>query len=268
MPTYEVTDQQKAFFDDFGFLVLRGWLKDDLHWIEEEFESVFTDRGIIHDNVQARQVVPFIDQRERFCTLIDHPAVNAAASKLIGDDWNYQAGDGNFYVSDTPWHRDGKYTANTFVKIALYLDPVTRDTGCLRIIPGSHRLDLGWLPQHFNPEERFGVAPADVPAHALESEPGDMVLFNHNCFHASFGGGTRRRMFTMNLSKHATTEDELGELRWSIAAHHVYDNERMHSDLMRETATPERLRHLQQIIDNEDALVEALRVKHAQPTSA
>ena len=43
--------------------------------------------------------------------------------------------------------RNGHPDATEFVtggriKVALYLDPVTRETGCLRFIPGSHRQPL------------------------------------------------------------------------------------------------------------------------------
>jgi ectoine hydroxylase-related dioxygenase (phytanoyl-CoA dioxygenase family) len=42
------------------------------------------------------------------------------------------------------------------------------------------------------------IAQDQVPAVALESQPGDVVAFNHNLMHAAFGGSQRRRMFTMN----------------------------------------------------------------------
>ena len=256
MPTYEVSEQQKTFFEDFGYLVLKGWLKDDVAWIEKEFEGVWADRNERHDDVHARQVVPFIDQRERFCTLIDHPAVVAAADGLLGPDWNYNAGDGSYYVGDTQWHRDGKWRHLTFIKIAVYLDPVTRDTGCLRVIPGTHRLDNGYLPQGVDPNTRWGIPGSEVPAAALESEPGDLVVFNHNMFHSAWGGGTRRRMFTMNLTEHAKTPEQIAELHESIAAHAGYMIDHMHSDVMRSTASPERMRHLRQIMNEEGHLAE------------
>ena len=42
----------------------------------------------------------------------------------------------------------------------------------------------------------------------LEMQPGDLVVFNHRIKHASFGGGTRRRMFTINLQQRFREEDE------------------------------------------------------------
>ena len=39
------------------------------------------------------------------------------------------------------------------IKTAFYLDPVTRDTGCLRVIPGSHHVG-----------DRFGDALESLPS--------------------------------------------------------------------------------------------------------
>ena len=43
----------------------------------------------------------------------------------------------------------------------------------------------------------FGLASCDLPAYSLESEPGNVVYFNHRTWHASFGGATGRRMLSL-----------------------------------------------------------------------
>src|SRR5438445_7319098 len=70
-----LTDQQKQFFETFGYLILPGLLADDVGWITEEFEAAFRDRGVVHDGTKRSCIVPFIDQRELLCTLLDHPRV-------------------------------------------------------------------------------------------------------------------------------------------------------------------------------------------------
>ena len=84
-------------------------------------------------------MVPFIDQSEYLSGLLDDPRIDDVASDLLGEDYNYTGSDGNFYVGDTRWHSDG-YARSKYrnIKFAFYLDPVDRDTGCLRVIPGSH----------------------------------------------------------------------------------------------------------------------------------
>ena len=66
-------------------------------------------------------------------------------------------------------------------------------------------------------------------------------------------------MFTMNLCEHCETESELESLTQRIGLHARYLNDRMHSDAMRGSGPSERMRHLQQIIDNEGHLPELVR---------
>ena len=131
------------------------------------------------------------------------------------------ASDGNYYTGDTSWHPDGNHYIGQYIKAAIYLDPVMRDTGCLRVIPGSHRLNEPmWQARTASKsEELWGVAQCDVPAIALESQPGDVVLFNHNLMHASFGGSSQRRMFTLNCGRRAESPEEWEELRSYILTH-------------------------------------------------
>jgi ectoine hydroxylase-related dioxygenase (phytanoyl-CoA dioxygenase family) len=105
------------------------------------------------------------------------------------------------------------------IKVAFYLDPVAKDTGCLRVIPGSHRLplheDLRPLrEQRVDPTiSPLGAEPRDVPCYPLESQPGDVVLFNQNLWHASFGGRTGRRMFTLNFGAQPSADDQIAYLQ-------------------------------------------------------
>ena len=123
---------------------------------------------------------------------------------------------------------------------------MTYDTGCLRLIPGSHRPplhdDLTVLRTQRTMQavaagrssaaalERlreegvdvdrpgFGVPPKDVPAYAAESRPGDVVMFDQHTYHASFGGRSGRRMLTLNYTTVPETEAALAFLRQSYAS--------------------------------------------------
>ena len=198
----ELTSEQKQFFETFGYLPLPGLLRDEVGWITEEFEAVFRGRNVSHDGSKRSCIVPFIDQRERLSTLLDHPKLVGLISSLLGEEFNYLGGDGNFYTGDTNWHSDGFHHVGKFMKVALYLDEVDRNGGCLRVIPGTHRFDIfrDWPARRASESrERWGIEQSDVPAVPLETQPGDVVAFNHNLMHASFGGSTRRRMFTLKL---------------------------------------------------------------------
>jgi len=253
----EITQEQKNFFETFGYLVMPGLLKNDIGWITEEFEAVFRDRGLVHDGTQRSCVVPFIDQRERFCKLLDHPSIVGLIGGLIGENFNYLGGDGNFYTGDTRWHSDGFHMIGKYLKVAFYLDPVARNSGCLRVIPGSHRTDLrdSWDARKARDAMKlWGIEQDQVPAIPLESQPGDVVAFNHNLMHAAFGGSKWRRMFTINTCAHCETAEEIEEVKKYIASHDRFWIDHMYSDVMRKTATPERMRHLQQVMENEGHL--------------
>ncbi len=264
-----LTEQQRAFFETFGYLVLPGMVKEDIGWIVEGFEEIFAQLPEKHDG--TRRTIAGTDTSERLCKLLDHPRVVEVAASLMGEDFNYLGGDANYYVGDSGWHSDGWHDHGLFVKMAFYLDPVMRETGCLRVIPGSHWVGSPWVPslrKLGNPQPHFGIAGRDVPCVALESRPGDVVVFNHNLQHASFGGGNRRRMFTLNLSQRARTEGEQKELRDFINSAARFWVTQCHSDVMRRTASPERMRHLEQVIANEGDLPELVRqakAKMAEP---
>jgi hypothetical protein len=254
-----LTSQQLHFFETFGFIVLPGLLKDDIAWVIEEFERVFRERHVQHDYTRRSCVFPIIDQNERLCTLLDHPKIDGLISSILGEDYNYVGGDGNFYAGDTPWHSDGFHQVGKFLKVAFYLDPVARDTGCLRVIPGTHRLDMldRWDARRAGKaQELWGIEMRDVPCVALESTPGDVVAFNHNLMHASFGGSSRRRMFTINCCKHCETPEEIADFERYIDGHARFWVDSLHSDIMRNTASPERMRHLRQVTAHETRLPE------------
>ena len=97
----------------------------------------------------------------------------------------------------------------------------------------------------------------------LESQPGDVVAFNHNLMHASFGGSTQRRMFTLNNCARCTSAAEIEDLENYVAAHARFWLDHMHSDVMRQTAPPARMVHLQQVMEHE-AHLSALSAKARQ----
>lgn len=265
-----ITSQQIAFFETFGYLHLPDLLKTEIEWITEEFTAIHAQaQGVQHDGSQRTCIVPFIDQSERLSALLDHPDIINLAASLLDDNFNYLGGDGNYYVGDTSWHTDGWHDELKYLKIALYLDPVKRDTGSLRVIPGSHLINSAWTPlihRVTQSQQAFGISGKDVPAIPLESSPGDVVAFNHNLLHASFGGNSSRRMFTLNMCRHANTESEKKDLRDFIVAQGRFWIEHIHSDIMRRTASAERMRHLEQVMYYEPDLAVASREARSKMT--
>ncbi len=127
-------------------MALPGLFGPDIENITTEFRAVFDDKGIAHDASQRTCMVPFIDQRPRLCALLDDARIAGIGESLLGADFNYLVSDGNYYTGDTTWHTDSSWQPDgsfhtghcKILKIAFYLDAVSRNTGALRVIPGSH----------------------------------------------------------------------------------------------------------------------------------
>ena len=166
--------------------------------------------------------------------------------------------DGNYYVGNTNWHSDSGFKPRGLnVKIALYLDPVARNSGCLRVIPGSHRVGEAYAEQIHKDiwrcKDNWGVEGSDVPCVALETQPGDVLIFNHDIKHASFFGSTNRRMFTINCCQRYA-DDDLPRLREYVASYARFWVDSPIGEPMIRTATPQRRRHLEQLLANCDHL--------------
>lgn len=149
-----------------------------------------------------------------------------------------------------------------FYKMALYLDPVAGSTGALRVIPGSQRYGDQYAEdlqrQLRNSKEMLGISGAEVPAIALTSNPGDVVVFNQNTKHSSWGGSNRRRMFTINCTAQYNEED-VPYLRNEISAFARFWIDSVYGDAMLHTANPQRMVHLQQPLQYQDHLIEEVR---------
>ena len=262
-----ISDQQVRFFEAFGYQVFPGLLADCIDEVIQAFEEVWRQRGKghngqPHDGSGRSCIVPFPDQHPRLCELFDDPRISAVAAALMGDEYNLMPSDGNYYAGDTQWHSDGADTDILHVKFAFYLDPLTRDTGCVRVIPGSHRfgdLFANTLSEDIRKsDELWGIDGAQVPAQAVETQPGDVVVFNHKTKHASFGGDGWRRMFTMNMCQRYP-EGRVQELRDYLNNVARFWVDRAYGPIMMETAGPERMRHLEQVMANDDHIAELSR---------
>ncbi len=267
MENNQLTQAEIAFFETFGYLGFPGLLADRIVEVQNVFEEIWARQGgghfgRPHDGAARSCIVPFIDQDARLAALLDDARILAIAKGLVGDDFNYMGSDGNYYVGDTGWHSDGWHPEIRHIKIAFYLDLLTRDTGALRVIPGSHRVGERYAEQLQREVgksvDRWGISGRDVPAIALETQPGDIVVFNHNTKHAAFGGGTRRRMFTINLCQRYP-EEKLSDLRNYISGAARFWIDRAFGEAMISTAGPERQRHLEQVMANDGHLAELSR---------
>ena len=229
-----LTQLQHNHFDTFGFLILRKLFSEaETEGLIGQYEDIMLeDREGRPFKGERQSVQPFAERRPELTAVIEDDRIYETVEELLGPDFAWVGSDGNYYVGDTPWHADGlRHAIDTtlpdwhypIIKVAFYLDPVSKDTGCLRIIPGSHkaayadRLEVTSERDEEPGFTPFGVSPADVPGFSLETEPGDVVIFNQDAHHGSFGG-VGRRMFAMSFVTNPTTEEHVGYLRRAYGA--------------------------------------------------
>ena len=252
MPDFQLSQQQMNFMETFGYLHFPGMLNDRIDQIIEAFEQVWVDMNIEHPETQRTYIVPFIGQSDYLSSLLDDDRIDGIFTSLLGEDYVYLGSDGNFYSGDTDWHSDGGWPRPIrFYKMALYLDPLTADSGAVRFIPGSHRYgdDYAEIVQQDirRLEEAYEIDGAGVPALAIESQPGDVVVFNQGLKHSAWGGGTQRRMFTINCG-YRYKDDEMHLLRDELNLVSRFGKGKVYGERMIATATPRRMVHLEQAL--------------------
>lgn len=133
-----LSEQQKRFYDLFGYLVIPGLLADVLEDITTEFDTEFAKHSDAEGQVPTF-LTNFIDDNERLRSLLDDPRIDSIAAGLLGDDYNYLFSYGNRFGGDSDWHPNQESEPYPYLLIGMYLDPVGADTGALRAIPGSHK---------------------------------------------------------------------------------------------------------------------------------
>ena len=242
-----LTETKKRHFDSFGFLFLPGLLRHDIVWIDEEFEKALTESTHIHDGKKRTSFSESIVTRERICELIEHPAINGVLSSLLGDEFIYLGTGADIYVGDSQWHPDMQNAIVPHLKIALYLDPLTIETGAIRVVPGSH---VQGFIGNINTEELWGLSARDVPCWSPDNTPGDAVVFNLHTLHNAIGGGNRRRMLNIVACAHGQSPEELAYLDKRI----MHCDGSFYGNSVVDTASADRMRHLALILERERAL--------------
>jgi hypothetical protein len=218
-----LTQQQVKFFETFGFVVLPGLFRDEIEPITEAFEEVFATEG--HPRMETyvelhgeerRLIIPqFVTKHPTLNRLRDDPRVVGIVTSLLGKDHEYAESDGNLFDCESFWHSDtyGAPMLIHHVKLSFYLDSLRADSGAIRVIPGTQHFKESFATALRNGfrepgeiEDQFGVAARDIPSIALETEPGDVVVWDFRTIHASYYGQVRRRLFSINYREKSTEQ--------------------------------------------------------------
>jgi hypothetical protein len=179
------------YFRTFGFVVLRRFFEPGP--LAAEIDRVLRDGlvpssdPLVGGEIRFRYAPMMTAETPASLALLDRLEPIAAA--LLGGPVLPTRAKGVRYSGNTPWHVDSTSPIAS-VGFAAYLEPLGADNGALRVLPGSHRPELGDAIRALG---AGGRAAAELPAHAITTEPGDVIAFDEHLFHASSGGGNRRQ---------------------------------------------------------------------------
>jgi ectoine hydroxylase-related dioxygenase (phytanoyl-CoA dioxygenase family) len=209
-----VEDTQRAFFDAYGFIVLRGLFVDDIDEIAAAFDEVFADPAVPRlpltlagNRGHPRHAMgEFVEKHPRLGRLVTDERLTGVADALLGPGASYVGSDGAVYCCETEWHFDTPdEPAFRHLKFAFYLEPLDQDSGAPRVLPTSHEAGLydGALKPYLGfdgaIEERTGLRGEDLPCWTLVTQPGDVVAWDYRLMHCAYGTVEPRRKFALNF---------------------------------------------------------------------
>ena len=220
---------QIAHFHTFGYLVIRrAFTRDEVGVLIRE-AAVACARKLGRDIGEEEWLWKpgFIEESPELLELVEDDRIYLPMMELLGEDLIWIGSEGMWGIdpklADHSWHFDGYMTSQHLdyprTKVMLYLDPQRRDNGALRVIPGSHRdpFHQALMPlqdAHYNGDDRcFGVEEPQIPGCAIETEPGDIVLFNQWLYHAVYGKAGKRRVIVFKFGPRLRTEHHLAMMR-------------------------------------------------------
>ena len=217
-----LTPGQIAHFETFGFVILRQVFNaEEVAIMRRESDEIFAeDRNGGPVTNTTQYVQPFFERKPYLSTLVDDDRIYEIGVDLLGPDFILDQTEGRLRAGDTSWHGAGRaeHELRT-VKINFYTGELTKDTGALRFVPGSHKAsdpDLYEVLRENNDDPDywpFGMKPSEIPCYAAESRPGDLVIFTENVLHSSFGGRPGRNQNAINFMENPKTDEQTAYIK-------------------------------------------------------
>lgn len=216
-----LSESHVNFYRAFGHLIVRGMLSQhEMTIIRAESRAAMAERHARNDfdpsaeaERERRQWCPMMKPDTPFhAGLLEDVRFLSLATQLCADDVIGIKVAANRFGGSTPWHRDVFTSKDGGIKFVCYHEPVRRANGALRLLPLSQMIGDNYLFA-----EKLKRLPVDdVPCTALETDPGDVIVFNIRAWHGSFGG-TERYSSDLSYYNNPRTEEEEESLRLRAA---------------------------------------------------
>jgi ectoine hydroxylase-related dioxygenase (phytanoyl-CoA dioxygenase family) len=154
--------EQKAFYDERGYIVHPEMLtQDEVAELRSALAEMLAEsKGLTENNEKfsitkgsdgnyhVRRIFSPIRWHKTFENMVTHPRILDAVEALIGPNIQLHHTKLNLKPPTSPearfeWHQDYPFFPHTnydLVAVLIHIDEATKENGCLRVIPGSHKL--------------------------------------------------------------------------------------------------------------------------------
>ncbi|SNS49329.1 phytanoyl-CoA hydroxylase [Noviherbaspirillum humi] len=215
--------------------VTEAHLRDEVPPLEYEADVGYAGAPASRDAPGGRTVRRLRGAYHRhpvFRDWAEDPRIAAALAQLFGEPVRLTLAHHNCVMTKHPrfstatgWHRDIRYWSflrNDLISVWLALGDEVESNGALKVIPGSHRLDirreqlddLDFLrPEH---QENQRIFTGGIP---VELRQGDVLFFHSGLFHAASENHGNETKQSVVFAYHGRSNEALPGSRSAAAGH-------------------------------------------------
>jgi hypothetical protein len=235
-----LTDPQIIHFNTFGFVLLQqAFSPTEMQDIIDAANDIWQgDRENQPQAPKHQHMAPFVELHPLLAQLPEDDRIYQPIEQLLGPGFIWGGSEGNKgsfnETNDHQWHCDraGELDLHyTRIKIMIYFQPMQKDNGALRLIPGSHHPSFHRHLLALQPQKQetslsvFGVPGPELACYPVEVELGDVVIFNHYLFHGVYGKQEDRSYIAMKFAAQPTCQEHIASLK-----HHGQDVSKLHDN--------------------------------------
>ena len=222
-----ITDDQKAFWDAFGFLLLpQLFTKSEVAEIKKAAVEVIEreDGRDAFYNAPTWAIGAFAERHNVLTDWLADDRIYGIPEKLLGSDFFLETNAGSVFWGNTSWHggfqpADTPETVHMTSKTVMYFDSLNQHNGSLLVIPGTHRFPMGkniQIPYSADKDfflEEYGVSSEEMPCISLDTEPGDIIVFSERTYHASFGSTKGRLQISAEYGANPSNNEQISAIK-------------------------------------------------------
>lgn len=219
MTSYALTEEQIRQFDENGYLALPGWFTDtelaplrELYALDPTFQDATVDYP--DSDGKTSRILSWTDLDDSYLGIMPRlrRVVDGMTALLRRPCYHYHStlvAKGPEEHTRFDWHQDyGDFYKDgclfpEIISFGVAITDTSVSNGCLRLVPGSHQ--FGRL-EHLAINGSVSADP-DRIAHILELFPpvdlelraGDVVFFDGNTLHSSYGNHTKQPRMMIHI---------------------------------------------------------------------